>query len=56
MTKYPEDLCIQGIKAVRRLQALPRGRLYFVALIKMAKTWFLFIVTPQGVKMEKLEG
>lgn len=54
LRKPPEDLNLSAIKAARRLQALPDGRLYLVALIKMVRCWFLFLVTPAGVKIEKL--
>jgi hypothetical protein len=56
MPNEPQDLSLPAIKAVRRLQALPSGRLHLVAVIKMLKVWFLFVITGEGVKMEKLEG
>jgi hypothetical protein len=56
MPNEPQDLCPPAIKAARRIQALPSGRLHLVAVIKMLKVWFLFVLSREGVKMEKLEG
>lgn len=51
----PQDLSTPAIKAARRLQSLLPGRLYLFALIKMASVWFLFVITREGIKLERLE-
>jgi len=50
----PPDISSSGIKAIRRLQALPANRLHIFALLKIVNKWFLFCLSGTGIKMEKL--
>ena len=49
------DLSPEAIKAARRLQALPEGRLYLAVIAKVAKMWLLALLTPQGAKVERIK-
>lgn len=54
-SSVPEDLCVPAIKAARRLQALPVGRLHVVIVVKVSKDlWLQFVLSGQGFKVEKL--
>jgi hypothetical protein len=50
------DLSPAAIKLARRLQALPAGRFYLAILYKAAKIWLLGILTPRGIKAERIQG
>ena len=52
--RIPADISKSGIKAIRRLQALPDSCLHILALLKLANQWFLFCITGNGIKIEKL--
>ena len=41
--KLPEDLSPQAVKAARRLQNLPSGKIYGIILVKSADDWTLCI-------------
>lgn len=48
-----EDLCAAAIKVARRLQALPKGRLYAIVLVKDEYgNWQLSVQT--STKLEKM--
>ena len=51
----PEDLGLPAIKAARRLQALPVGRLHLVVVVKVTKDlWLQFVLSGDGFKAERL--
>ena len=49
------DLDVASLKAAKRLQALPAGRLHVVFVLKLAGQWLLFVLSGEGVKMERID-
>ena len=49
-----EDLCSAAIKVARRLQALPKGYIYHIILVKSKHGWKLAILGQ--AKLEAVES
>ena len=49
-----DDLRPEAVRAARRLQALPRDRVYVFTLVKRTHEWLLALHEPNGAKIEKL--
>ena len=50
---HPPGLSVQAVKAARRLQGLPNGRLFVIYLIKGRK-WSLAIQNAHGAQVEEI--
>jgi hypothetical protein len=53
-TALPEDLSASAVQAARRMHRLPYGRLHVMVLFKLSKSWFLSVLTGEGIKIEQL--